>query len=145
MKLYVGNLPYDTTDAQLRDLAAAYGTPSSAEVAKDRSTGQARGFGFVEFANDDEARAADAAGELAGVRHQRLVACELLQVGDGPVEPVHGRIPEEQHTQQLVRIRQPRVELPMMLSLVSNRHAQVGGLQNEIRRQDDEVQSRQPE
>mgnify|MGYP006220302895 CR=1 FL=1 len=58
MKLYVGNLPYDTTDAQLRDLAAAYGTPSSAEVAKDRSTGQARGFGFVEFANDDEARAA---------------------------------------------------------------------------------------
>lgn len=58
MKLYVGNLPFETTDAQLRDLAATFGTPSTAEVAKDRSTGQARGFGFVEFASDDEARAA---------------------------------------------------------------------------------------
>jgi cold-inducible RNA-binding protein len=58
MKLYVGNLSYDTTDAQLKDLAAAYGSPTSAEVAKDRDTGQARGFGFVEFSNDAEARAA---------------------------------------------------------------------------------------
>ena len=58
MKLYVGNLPFETTDAQLRELVAAFGTPSSAEVAKDRSTGAPRGFGFVEFANDDEARAA---------------------------------------------------------------------------------------
>jgi RNA recognition motif-containing protein len=58
MKLYVGNLPFETTDAQLRDLVAVFGTPSSAEVAKDRSTGAPRGFGFVEFANDDEARAA---------------------------------------------------------------------------------------
>ncbi|HUP46405.1 MAG TPA: RNA-binding protein [Thermoanaerobaculia bacterium] len=58
MKLYVGNLPYETTDAQLKAMAAEFGTPTSAEVAKDRSTGQARGFGFVEFANDDEARAA---------------------------------------------------------------------------------------
>ncbi|HUP47964.1 MAG TPA: RNA-binding protein [Thermoanaerobaculia bacterium] len=58
MKLYVGNLPYEITDDQLRELVAPFGTPTSAEVAKDRSTGQARGFGFVEFANDDEARAA---------------------------------------------------------------------------------------
>lgn len=58
MKLYVGNLPFETTDDQLRELAAGFGTPTSAEVVKDRATGQARGFGFVEFANDQEARAA---------------------------------------------------------------------------------------
>ena len=58
MKLYVGNLSFETTDAQLKDLAAAFGTPASAQVAKDKTTGQARGFGFVEFGNDDEARAA---------------------------------------------------------------------------------------
>ena len=58
MKLYVGNLSYDATDAQLKELAASFGTPSSAEVVKDRTTGQARGFGFVEFANDEEGRAA---------------------------------------------------------------------------------------
>ena len=58
MRLYVGNLPYETTETQLREMAAVFGQPSTAEVAKDRVTGQPRGFGFVEFANDDEARAA---------------------------------------------------------------------------------------
>ena len=58
MRLYVGNLPYETTDAQLKELVTVFGTPASAEVAKDRTTGQARGFGFVEFRNDEEARAA---------------------------------------------------------------------------------------
>ena len=58
MKLYVGNLSADTTDAQLREIAAKFGQPSSAEIAKDRDTGKGRGFGFVEFSNDEEARAA---------------------------------------------------------------------------------------
>ena len=58
MKVYVGNLSFDTTDAQLNELASAYGKPASAQVATDRATGQARGFGFIEYNNDDEARAA---------------------------------------------------------------------------------------
>ncbi len=58
MKLYVGNLPFETTDAQLNEMAKAFGAPSSAEVVKDKATGQTRGFGFVEFASADEARAA---------------------------------------------------------------------------------------
>lgn len=58
VKLYVGNLSFDTTDAQLKDLAKAFGTPSSAEVVKDKMTGQARGFGFVEFPTDAEGNAA---------------------------------------------------------------------------------------
>lgn len=58
MKLYVGNLSKQVTDAQLNDLALPYGTLLSANVATERSTGQSKGFGFVEFSNADEARAA---------------------------------------------------------------------------------------
>lgn len=58
MNLYVGNLPYSTTDEELRDLFAAYGTVVSATVLRDRYSGLSRGFGFVEMSNDAEAQAA---------------------------------------------------------------------------------------
>ncbi|HKO57972.1 MAG TPA: RNA-binding protein [Thermoanaerobaculia bacterium] len=58
MKLYVGNLSKQVTDAQLNDLAVPYGTLVSANVATERSSGQSKGFGFIEFSNADEARAA---------------------------------------------------------------------------------------
>lgn len=58
MKLYVGNLSKQVTDAQLNDLATPFGTIVSANVATERSTGASKGFGFVEFSNADEARAA---------------------------------------------------------------------------------------
>jgi cold-inducible RNA-binding protein len=58
MKIYVGNLSKQVTDAQLNDLALPYGKLVSANVATERSSGQSKGFGFVEFSNDDEARAA---------------------------------------------------------------------------------------
>jgi len=58
MKLYVGNLSKQVTDAQLNDLAVPYGTLISANVATERSSGVSKGFGFVEFSNADEARAA---------------------------------------------------------------------------------------
>ncbi len=58
MKLYVGNLSKQVTDAQLSDLATPYGKLLSANVATERSSGESKGFGFVEFDNDDEARAA---------------------------------------------------------------------------------------
>lgn len=54
-KLYVGNLPYSTTEAELNTLFGEFGTVSSAVVISDRSTGQSKGFGFVEMANDEEA------------------------------------------------------------------------------------------
>jgi RNA recognition motif-containing protein len=57
MKVYLGNLPTETTDSQLRDMVKAFGTPSTAEVVKDKASGMNRGFGFAEFSNDDEARA----------------------------------------------------------------------------------------
>ncbi len=58
MKLYVGNLTRETTDAQLNDLFKPFGKPSSATIAIDKKSGASRGFGFVEFANDAEAKAA---------------------------------------------------------------------------------------
>ena len=57
-KLFVGGLPYSTTDQELQDLFASHGTVASAVVISDRETGRSKGFGFVEFDNADEAKAA---------------------------------------------------------------------------------------
>ncbi len=64
MKLYVGNLSFNTSESQLREMFAAHGDVASAALVMDRETGRPRGFGFVEFSNDEHARAAMAA--LAG-------------------------------------------------------------------------------
>ncbi|MBN1586083.1 MAG: RNA-binding protein [Candidatus Omnitrophica bacterium] len=53
-KLYVGNLAYSTTDADLNELFASFGTVESAQVLKDKYTGDSKGFGFVELASADE-------------------------------------------------------------------------------------------
>lgn len=64
MNIYVGNLPFDATDAGLRSLFEDYGPITSASVITDRDTGRSRGFGFVELA--DEALAGKAIGQLDG-------------------------------------------------------------------------------
>lgn len=58
MKLYVGNLSYATTEDDLRQLFESYGRPDSVTVISDRGTGRSKGFGFVEYSKDDEAKAA---------------------------------------------------------------------------------------
>ena len=57
-KLYVGGLPYSTTEAALEDLFGGYGTVESARVITDRTTGRSKGFGFVEMETQAEAEAA---------------------------------------------------------------------------------------
>ena len=57
MKLYVGNLSYNTTDATLNDLFAPFGQVESARVITDRDTGSSKGFGFVEMSNSDAQKA----------------------------------------------------------------------------------------
>lgn len=52
MKLYIGNLPYETDDAALKELFSSYGEIISATVITDRSTGRSKGFGFVEFSDE---------------------------------------------------------------------------------------------
>jgi len=56
--IYVGNLTFNTTSDDLERLFAAYGQVERAQVITDRDTGRSRGFGFVEMASDDEAKAA---------------------------------------------------------------------------------------
>lgn len=57
-KLFVGNLNFDTTGDDLKELFSQAGTCESAQVMTDRATGRSRGFGFVEMSTDDEAQKA---------------------------------------------------------------------------------------
>ena len=68
-RLFVGGLPFSATDDELQSLFAAHGTVASARVITDRETNRSKGFGFVEFENDDEGKAAEKAlnnSELGG-------------------------------------------------------------------------------
>jgi len=58
MNIYVSNLSFNTSDAELQDLFSKFGEVSSAKVITDRETGRSRGFGFVEMSNDEEGKAA---------------------------------------------------------------------------------------
>lgn len=64
MKLYVGNLSFQTSSQELEELFAGFGTVESATVVEDRETGRSRGFGFVEMASQEDAEKAIA--ELNG-------------------------------------------------------------------------------
>jgi RNA recognition motif-containing protein len=57
-KLYVGNLSFQSTEEDLRELFEAHGTVESVAIITDRDTGRARGFGFVEMSTAEEAQAA---------------------------------------------------------------------------------------
>jgi len=57
-KLYIGGLPYSTTDDQLKDAFAQAGSVTSATIIMDKMTGRSKGFGFVEMSTEDEAQAA---------------------------------------------------------------------------------------
>ncbi len=84
-KVYVGGLPFSATDSQLNDLFAPHGTVESAKVITDRSTGQGRGFGFVEMSTEQEAKAA--IGALNGTQ----MAGRTLTVNEAtPREPRSG-------------------------------------------------------
>jgi RNA recognition motif-containing protein len=76
MKLYVGNLSKEVNDAQLNELATPYGTLVSANVATERSDGASKGFGFLEYGNADEARAAITGLDGRDVNGQALKVAE---------------------------------------------------------------------
>lgn len=58
MNIYVGNLPYSTTESELIELFSQYGTVERGNLVNDRETGRPRGFGFVEMPNEEEGRKA---------------------------------------------------------------------------------------
>ena len=85
MKLYVGNLSFNTTDGDLNDLFAQAGTVESARIVTDRDTGRSRGFGFVEMA--DRTDGETAISQLNG----REVNGRALKVNEAkPQEPRSG-------------------------------------------------------
>jgi RNA recognition motif-containing protein len=57
-KLYVGNLPYQTTESDLQTLFDTVGTVGAINIVRDRATGQARGFAFVEMSDEEGAKRA---------------------------------------------------------------------------------------
>ncbi|MBI3624400.1 RNA-binding protein [Candidatus Saccharibacteria bacterium] len=76
MKLYVGGLAYSLTDKELEALFAEHGKVTSVAVIKDRDSGQSKGFGFVEMADDTEAKAAMAALNGKDVSGRAIVVNE---------------------------------------------------------------------
>jgi RNA recognition motif-containing protein len=82
-KLYVGNLPYETGEAELQELFARAGTVDTVRVMRDMATGRARGFAFVEMSTDEDAQRAIAelnAYQLGG---------RGLTVNEARPKPVH--------------------------------------------------------
>lgn len=75
-KLYVGRLPYTTTDDDLQAMFADHGTVVSAKVIMDRDSGRSKGFGFVEMSTDEEAKAAIAALNDSEQGKMRIVVNE---------------------------------------------------------------------
>src|SRR5262245_6791994 len=72
-KLYVGNLTYETTSAELEKMFEPYGVVQSAQVIMDRDTGRSKGFAFVEMNSDAEAQAA-----IAGLSGKQLGGRSLV-------------------------------------------------------------------
>ncbi len=58
MNIYVGNLPYSTSNDDLQDMFAQFGNVTSANVIQDKFTGRSKGFGFVEMSDNGEAQSA---------------------------------------------------------------------------------------
>jgi RNA recognition motif-containing protein len=83
-KLYVGGLPYATTDEELKDYFAAAGNVVSASIIIDKMSGRSKGFGFVEMSTDEEAQDAISRfdGKDFGGRH--LIVNEAKPMTDRP-------------------------------------------------------------
>ena len=83
-RLYVGNLPYKATDADLTALFGSVGDVANARVMRDMATGRARGFGFVEMATDE------AADRAIQTLHQREMDGRAIVVNEAQPKPAGG-------------------------------------------------------
>lgn len=83
-KIYVGNLPWRTTDAQLTELFGGYGEVVSVRIISDRDTGRSRGFAFVTMATPEACRAAIAALNGSQLEGRALVVNEANNQSSRP-------------------------------------------------------------
>lgn len=83
-RLFVGNLSFETTDQELKELFSTVGTCDSASVMRDRTTGRARGFAFVEMSTEEEAQQAIARLNNAELGGRNLNVSEARERTQGP-------------------------------------------------------------
>lgn len=83
-KVFVGGLPFTTTDDELRELFAAHGKVASANVVRDRESGRSKGFGFVEFEDVEEGKAAEKALNGTEVGGRTISVAEARPKEDRP-------------------------------------------------------------
>ena len=84
MKLYVGNMSFDTSEAEVRKAFEAHGQVDSVTIIMDRDTGRPKGFGFVEMSNDAEAKKAIEALNGKDFMGRTLNVNEARPRTDGP-------------------------------------------------------------
>ncbi len=89
-KLFVGGLPFSTSDDELAEAFAVHGTVASAKVITDRETGRSKGFGFVEFENDEEGKAAEKALNNAELGGRTITVNEARPKEDRPRRDFNG-------------------------------------------------------
>ncbi|NCO44186.1 RNA-binding protein [Candidatus Berkelbacteria bacterium] len=89
-KLYVGNLPYSTTEDILKEMFAAAGTVSSATVISDRMSGRSKGFGFVEMSTDEEAQKAIESFNGKDLDGRQIVVNEARPMEERPRRDFNG-------------------------------------------------------
>jgi RNA recognition motif-containing protein len=90
-KLYVGGLPYSTTEDQLRDAFAQAGAVDSAVIIIDRATNRSKGFGFVEMTNDADAQGAIDMWNGKDFDGRTLTVNEARPMEDRPARPAFRR------------------------------------------------------
>lgn len=84
MNIYVGNLPYNITEDELREVFAEFGEVSLASVITDKFSGQSKGFGFVEMANNSEADEAIKALNESSLKGRNIKVNQAKPRGDRP-------------------------------------------------------------
>ena len=84
MRIYVGNLPYSVTDEDLRETFSEFGELASAEVVKDKFSGQSKGFGFVDMPDNADADEAIKALNDQPMKGRKLTVNEARPRADRP-------------------------------------------------------------
>ena len=72
-RLFIGGLPWAVTDQQLEEMFSKHGSVTSAKVITDKFTGRSKGFGFIEYANDEEADKAIAALDGSDLEGRKII------------------------------------------------------------------------
>jgi RNA recognition motif-containing protein len=85
-KVFVGGLPFATTDDELREAFAAHGAVASANVVRHRESGRSKAFGFVAFEHDDEGKAAEKALNGSDFGGRTISVAEARPKEDRPRE-----------------------------------------------------------